>query len=222
MLKLPKVKSILYVEDEKAIQEELAEVLENFCDTLYLADDGSIGLEYYKKYKPDIVVSDIKMPNMDGIEMSKLIKKEDKDVHIVFTTAFSDMEFFQAAIELQVDGYILKPISLDALEKKLISIINGIDLEREILEKEQMLFQTSKLAAMGEMIGNIAHQWKQPLSTISMSVNNLKADISLNKLNPDSTLEYANSVESQVKYLSRTIDEFRSFLNHTVLTKSTM
>jgi signal transduction histidine kinase len=220
MLKLPKIKSILYVEDEKSIQEELAEVLETFCETLYLADDGFQGLEQYQKYMPDIIVTDVKMPVMDGIEMSTKIKELDGEAHIVFTTAFSDMEFFQAAIELQVDGYILKPISLDALENKLLNIIGGIHLKEELFEKEQMLLQTSKLAAMGEMIGNIAHQWKQPLSTISMSVNNARADMALNNLDPDLMTQYADTIETQLRYLTNTIDDFRSFFKPNIVNET--
>lgn len=206
-----KVKSILYVEDEKNIQEELAEFLEIFCEELYLADDGSQGLEEFKKYSPDIIITDIKMPIMDGLEMCKAIKELDNNAHIIFTTAFSDVGFFQEAIELQVDGYILKPISLSALETKLVSLINTITLKAELDKKEEMLLQTSKLAAMGEMIGNITHQWKQPLTTISMHVNNLKVDAELETITAASVMDYANGIEDQVQFLGKTIDDFRTF-----------
>ena len=206
-----KVKSILYVEDEKAIQAELAEFLENFCETLYLADDGFQGLKEFEKHKPSIVVSDIKMPVMDGIEMTKRIKEVDSEARIVFTTAFSDVSFFQEAIELQVDGYILKPISLDALEKKILSITHNLKLNDELSKKEQMLFHTSKLAAMGEMISNIAHQWRQPLSIMSVSLNNLKVDVELDQLNKEDVLKHHENMSKQIAYLSETIDDFRSF-----------
>lgn len=211
MKKSIKVPSILYVEDEKFVQEELSEVLEMFCETLYVADDGFQGLEQYEKYRPDIVVTDIKMPIMDGVEMSKKIKEINKDARIVFTTAFSDIAFFQEAIELQVDGYLLKPISLEALEKKLLNIIDGIQLKEELAQKEQMLLQTSKLASIGEMIGNIAHQWRQPLATISMDINNVKADIAFKKIDETRLNQYADNMASQVMYLTKTIDDFRSF-----------
>lgn len=96
---------------------------------------------------------------------------------IVFTTAFSDIDYFQEVIELQVEGYILKPINLQSLETKILKIIDTFELKNELFEKEQMLFHTSKLAAMGEMISNIAHQWKQPLSVIAMEENNIKVEL---------------------------------------------
>lgn len=209
-----KVSKILYVEDEKQVQEELAEVIENFCDTLYRADDGYQGLDLYKKHNPDIVISDIRMPVMDGIKMCNAIRKFNKDAHIIFTTAFSDIDYFQEAIELQVDGYILKPINLDALEKKILNIIATIELQKELFEKEQMLIQSSKLAAMGEMIGNIAHQWKQPLSVISMGANNLKVTYALNDtIEPQEALDFADHTIQQVEFLAKTIDDFRGFFN---------
>lgn len=207
-----KVDRILYIEDEKAVQEELSEVLENYCYELLVADDGFQGLKLYKDHSPDIVLTDIRMPRMDGIEMSKKIREIREDAPIIFTTAFSDVEYFQEAIELQVDGYILKPISLDALEKKIGSIIKNLALKRELFDKEQMLLQTSKLASMGEMIGNIAHQWKQPLSVISMSTNNLKVSLELGtELKEEKVLECVRQVSEQIRFLSRTIDDFRGF-----------
>lgn len=206
-----KVKSILYVEDEKGIRDELSEVLENFCEHLYVADDGFQGLKQFKKHNPSIVITDIKMPTMDGVEMSKKIREIDDKARIVFTTAFSDVDFFQEAIELQVNGYILKPISLDALETKILNICEDIRIRDELVEKEQMLLHASKLASMGEMIGNIAHQWKQPLSVISLGINSIRADIELEQLNKEDILIYTDTVSKQVEYLEKTINDFRSF-----------
>lgn len=211
MNKYPQIESILYVEDERQIQEELAEVIENFCHTLYLADDGFQGLELYKRHNPEIIISDIKMPIMDGLEMSKGIRKFNSDAHIIFTTAFSDVDFFQEAIELQVDGYILKPIDLELLEKRLIALIRQIELKKELRHKELMLIQQSKLASMGEMIGNIAHQWKQPLSIISMYANHMHVDCELDDMNKEHFIEYSEEITKQVHYLAKTTDDFRSF-----------
>jgi len=60
--------TILYVEDEEGIRNHLTRFLKNFCSSLFVAVNGEDGLEQYKKYSPDIVISDIKMPKMNGIE----------------------------------------------------------------------------------------------------------------------------------------------------------
>jgi len=208
-----KIQSILYVEDEKKIQEELAEVLENFCEILYRADDGFQGLDMYTKYSPDIVITDIRMPLMDGLEMSKKIKKIDPKSQIIFTTAFSDVDYFQEAIELQVEGYLLKPINLELLEKKILDIIQTIHLKQELLQKEQMLLQSSKLAAMGEMIENIGHQWKQPLSIISMSATGMKILKENGELSDDEFNLKCDLINEHSQYLAQTIDDFKNFFN---------
>lgn len=208
---MQQINSILYVEDEKNVQEELAEVLEFYCKNLYFADDGKQGLKQFIQYNPDIIITDIKMPIMDGIEMSKEIKEINKEQHIIFTTAFSDIDFFQEAIELQVDGYIIKPIDLTLLENKIESVIKNIKLKEELFEKEQMLLQTSKLASMGEMIGNIAHQWKQPLSIISTCASSLIIEHDLDQINKESVLARSENIMSQTEYLNNTINDFTNF-----------
>jgi len=93
----------------------------------------------------------------------------------------------------------------------LLRIATTIDLT-ELKDKERLLFEQSKLASMGEMIGNIAHQWRQPLNAISSAsiVINLKAQS--NKLDNDIALRLSNSISKNTEYLSSTIDDFRNFI----------
>jgi diguanylate cyclase (GGDEF)-like protein len=132
--------SILYVEDEIEIRESLGKFLQRFTDKLYIAKNGKEGLELYKKYKPDIVISDIKMPVMNGIEMLKAINEINPEQPSIFTTAHSESCFFMEAIEMQVDGYILKPINLKLLKSKIESLANIIQLKRDF-QKQQLLIQ---------------------------------------------------------------------------------
>ena len=220
MIENLKVNSILYVEDEKNIQQELSKFLKMFCNNLYLADDGVQGLTLYQKYKPDIIISDIKMPFMNGIDMAHKIKEFNEDASIIFTTAFSDTDFFQEAIELQVDGYILKPIDLDLLENKIKNIIKNLKIKEDLENKEQMLIQQSKLASMGEMLSNIAHQWKQPLSIISSHTNSIKFDCELDELDKNTLVKSIDDISNQVQYLSNTVDDFRVFFKPNDMTSS--
>jgi len=79
-------------------------------------------------------------------------------------------------------------------------------------EKDQQLFETAKMAALGEMIGNIAHQWRQPLSTISMESHNILVDIELEMLDENTLKETSLNIIKQTQYLSQTIDTFRDFV----------
>lgn len=82
---------------------------------------------------------------------------------------------------------------------------------KELKANEKILLAQSRSAAMGEMISMIAHQWKQPLSILSMIANNLKADVELGTLDAKMVQEYHNQLSSQIFYLSHTIDDFRNF-----------
>jgi len=91
-----------------------------------------------------------------------------------------------------------------------------IEIEKEIkntLEKEKLLIQQSKMATMGEMIGNIAHQWKQPLSVISLSNGIIKLNREFKSFSEEEIEDAIKGIDDSVKNLSSTIDDFRNFFN---------
>jgi len=85
------------------------------------------------------------------------------------------------------------------------------NLEKLNQEKEKMLFQQSKMASMGEMLSNIAHQWRQPLAIISMCSNNMMLDVEMDEISSENLRRYSNDINKQTKHLSQTIDDFRNF-----------
>jgi len=90
-------------------------------------------------------------------------------------------------------------------------ITKEIYLKEKLEEKEELILNQSKHAAMGEMISMIAHQWRQPITTISMSANNILADIELDMLNDEEVKKFAEQISVQTQYLSNTIEDFRNF-----------
>ncbi|MCX6077522.1 MAG: PAS domain S-box protein [Campylobacterales bacterium] len=90
-------------------------------------------------------------------------------------------------------------------------ISNRIIMEQELKQKDEMMIAQSRSAAMGEMISMIAHQWRQPISVISMSANNMLLDLELGNLDDDEVQQEANDILEQTRYLSNTIDDFRDF-----------
>jgi diguanylate cyclase (GGDEF)-like protein len=132
-IQLLKTITVLYVEDEEEIQQQLSLFLKARAGALYTAFNGKDGLEAYMKYKPDIVITDIRMPTMDGLELAKAIRKIDRDIPIIITTAFNDQEFFLKSIETGIDRYILKPtdpyLLLDALIKSVMVLIQKREIE---------------------------------------------------------------------------------------------
>ncbi|WP_321468719.1 HD domain-containing phosphohydrolase [Halarcobacter sp.] len=122
--------NILLVEDSLEARDELEIFFRNKVKKLYLASDGQEGYDLYKKYKPDLVLSDIKMPKLDGLEMAKLIREFDKNSKIILITAFNDTDYMYKAIQLHVDNYVIKPIDYNLLLESVLEISKIINLDK--------------------------------------------------------------------------------------------
>lgn len=117
---------ILYVEDDEIARENGVEYLENFFETIYEASDAIIALQLYEKYKPDIIITDIQMPKLNGLEFVKRIRQKDKKTQIIVITAFCDREYLLKAIELQLVKYLVKPVREKEFEEALLLCIDSL------------------------------------------------------------------------------------------------
>ncbi|MCI4626989.1 MAG: response regulator [Candidatus Magnetoovum sp. WYHC-5] len=127
--------SVLYVEDEESVRQSLAGLLRRRLGILYIADNGSTGLELFKEQRPDIVISDIRMPVMDGLEMAANIKQLSPFTPIIITTAFSEIPFITKSRDIGVDEYIKKPIMKDELLSAIFKYATAILCENDANEK---------------------------------------------------------------------------------------
>jgi len=107
--------SVMHVEDDTSVRESLMRFLKRRFDTIYSAKDGAEGLELFNDHKPDIIITDIQMPVMDGIEMSRRIKEISKDALIIVTTAFNEKPYLEKAQEIGITEYLKKPVVKDDL-----------------------------------------------------------------------------------------------------------
>lgn len=120
---------VLYVEDEESIRNELLEILELDFDTILIGNNGEEGLALYKEHRPDLVISDVQMPKMDGLQMSREILGINKDAKIILTTAFNEGRYIEEANELDIKSYITKPIDVKQLYTAIEKILNGTQEE---------------------------------------------------------------------------------------------
>jgi len=121
---------ILFVEDDIDTQENIKILLEDEVGALYQAYNGKEALEIYHEKKPDIIITDIKMPLLDGLEMAKKIREIDTIQPIIVVSAFDDKDLLLEAINIGIDQFVTKPIDLDTLMKKITK------LEKKIYEKK--------------------------------------------------------------------------------------
>ena len=129
--------SILYVEDEEVTRSAVARMLKRRVLNVYEAENGQEGLALYKQYRPEVVISDIRMPVLDGMEMSKEIKALDKNSKIILTTAHSDASILINSIEVGIDKYIMKPLDMAALFSSVEKCAEIIMLERKIQQQDK-------------------------------------------------------------------------------------
>lgn len=129
--------TILYVEDEEMIRDEVNYFFSKYVKNFHTATNGQEGLELYNKIKPDLIITDIQMPKMNGLDMIKEINN--KKIPIIITTAFSDIDYFLKAIELNVNKFIIKPINLMELVKSIQECIYNDVIRDKLFEKENLL-----------------------------------------------------------------------------------
>jgi len=154
--------SVLYVEDNKEAREAITALLKNFFSDIVVAKDGIEGYEKYKEQEFDLIISDIRMPRMSGIEMIRLIREENDEIAIIVTTAHQETEYLMECIELCVNGYLLKPLNLKSLTKVIQQNCEKIYYKKEMQAHEESLEKlvierTKELENTQEILKNLVN-----------------------------------------------------------------
>lgn len=210
--------SVLVVDDTPSVIELVVGLLQDKY-TLKLASSGAKALEYLEKNQNiDLVLLDIMMPDMDGFEVCKRLKQKEqlKHIPIIFLTALERASDIVRGFEKGAVDYITKPFEPTVLCAR---VDTHVELKKfrdsmldELQRKDALLVEQSKLASMGEMLEDIAHQWKQPLSVIGMSVSNMRLDVELGEIKSESLLENLDVIESSMEHMVQTIADFKDFV----------
>ena len=158
-------KTVLLVDDELDIREVISLALRDMGYDVREAENGVQALHIFKEVQPSIVLTDIKMPGMDGIELLQRVKRENPETEVVMITGHGDMDLAIRSLKYEATDFITKPINVDVLEIALKRAREKIltrqklneyteNLERLIREKTEM---QSHLSSLGLMIGSISH-----------------------------------------------------------------
>lgn len=132
---------ILYVEDHKETQDKIYELLKNIFKKVYLASNGEEGLNLFieKKDSIDIIVSDINMPSISGLEMLEKLRKKNHKIPLIYTTAYSDSNYLLNAIGLDVSGYIVKPFEIKELIEKIEEVVKKVNNRKNFKKQNEKL-----------------------------------------------------------------------------------
>lgn len=172
--------SILIVEDEVAVLRSLNNIIARRYEKVYVAKDASKALDIFQKEEIDLVLTDIRMPGMDGLTMLHKMKEQKPNLRRLVMSAYTESEYFLQAIDIGVEGYITKPFLkdkiLEAIEKSAKDILNEKFAEES---KKQLTASEKKLRELNntkdKFFSIIGHDVKTPVSTIA-SYSNLLVD----------------------------------------------
>lgn len=213
--------NILLVDDVPENIYSLKMMIEDSFDVnIFSALSAQLGIEILLNESIDLILTDVQMPEIDGFEFVEYLKsiEKTKDIPVIFITGIYDKDEYQTkGYNLGAVEYITKPIHDILLNSKLKVYIDIF--ERRKLDEEQIsttnkvLIHQSKMATMGEMIGVIAHQLKQPLNILSLYCNDVRDSYSFNEIDDKFIDDFSKNTNEQIKFLSDTIDGFRDFFN---------
>lgn len=116
-----KTKSILYIEDERGVRNNIGEILSLYFEDVFLASDGQEGLDLFYLHHIDVLMVDICMPKMDGLSLVKTIRETNKKIPVIVLTAHNEQEYLKRAVELNITRYLSKPFSKSSLIDALLS-----------------------------------------------------------------------------------------------------
>jgi len=235
--------TLLVIDDDEAIAHNLKKVLKKEGYKVFTAHSGEEGLKIIEKNKIDVVITDINMKGMDGIEVLRMAKAYYSDIEVIMVSGMKEADLSIQALRNGAIDYITKPVNLDEMFISIEKAIKIIGLKRthlyrnrelkissqiiakmneeleqkvkkrtnDLTKTQAQLFQTSKLATLGEMSAGLAHEINQPLGGIALTVSVFRKLMEMNKLTREEIDEGLTDIETSIRRITKVIDHIRTF-----------
>ena len=146
--------NLLYIEDHEKTTKDIEKIFSIFFRNIYVSSDGKDALKKYEDNHIDIIITDINMPKMDGLEFIETIRKTNKKISIIILTAYADRDLLLKATNLQIDGYLIKPINFPKIMSALDNALNRMEIFPNIKLNKDLEYdlQSMQLLQNGEKI----------------------------------------------------------------------
>ena len=237
-----KTVKVLYVDRDTGLREDFYGVFKIFFYDIDIASNGQEALELFNKNKYDLIITALDIEKLNGVELISKIRQISRHITILVLSSKEKyfIELIRLGIDgyilnpIEVEQFVVimqkvletlqnkqalyeYRIELEAKNEELGRLNENLELEvkRELAknrEKDIRLFEQAKMAALGEMIGNIAHQWRQPLSIISTAATGIEIQKEFDSLTNEIFEESIEKIKESVVYLSNTIDIFSDLI----------
>jgi PAS domain S-box-containing protein len=152
LLKYTSTLKLLYIEDNKDARETTHMILEDFFDEIVVAVNGQDGYDKFMQNDIDLIITDINMPILNGLDMIYKIRESGSNVSILVLSAYNESGYFMESIKLGVEGYLLKPIDLDQFLSTLEKVVEKIKLKQDIIKSNNLLEQYKEITDKSAII----------------------------------------------------------------------
>jgi len=163
--------SLLYAEDDKSIRDNFIILLEDMFSEIYIADNGKDALIQYIEKKPDVIILDIRMPVIDGLEVAKQIRKNDDTTPIIMLTGYSDKELLLNAVNLKLEEYIIKPIDFKKFNETIAKLIYKLNQKNLVYIRKNIVWD--KKNEFLTCNGSVIKLTKKEQLVVKLLINNL-------------------------------------------------
>ena len=229
---------VLIADDDLFFRMLARETLEEAGFLVEDASDGVQAVEAFLHTQPDLILLDVFMPRKDGFAVCREVRNHPKGTNtaILMMTAMDDSDSIKLAYEVGATDFMIKPVNwfivgqraqymirnklaqdeLLAKEHQLDSLNRTLEDQiaqklAELRHKDQILIEQGRFASMGEMISNIAHQWRQPLNSLGLTIQDIKVTYDDDALTSEVIDRQVDRAMDVIDFMSQTIDDFRSF-----------
>jgi len=199
--------NILVVDDEVGARELCVDFLESDDYVIDTSENGKQAIDFLEKNKVHLVLSDINMPLLNGIDLLREIKKKYPDIEVILMTAYGGLQSAIEALRHGAYDYITKPFTSDILRATVRRCLEKQRLSDELKNAQKELITREKLATLGSLSGWLAHRMRNPLNVILMCTQYLEGKFADN----DERREVLKAIEDKVKSLEKMTKDFIEF-----------
>lgn len=206
------IAKVLIIEDEPDVRESYIDMLTMLGYEVDSADNGVSGLEKLNNNKFDIVITDLNMPRMNGLETLRHIKKKDIDTEVIVVTGFATIENAIGAMKQGAFDYITKPVSMEHVKIVLSKCMQRIQARRENKKLRTINAQLSELNELKDKFITITnHEMRTPLAVLKGYLDLM--DMELEHQNNQDVNEYLNIISNTVDEMVEMIDDMHNLSN---------